>query len=74
MDGWTWNGTSSRVIARGQKRKQVEEQVASMKRSGYLPLMDIKEEIDTWGRSYFVCVMEHPELKKKLAQRNNPSK
>lgn len=71
MFGWDREHNSSRAIAKGQDRKAVEKQVDELKRRGYVALMEVKEEIDFEGRTYYVCVMENPKLK---AQRKNPSK
>lgn len=63
MEGWNWNGRSSKAVVQNESLDYVKEKVQVYKSKGFVPLMEIKEEVDFMGRGYFVCVLENPKLK-----------
>lgn len=79
MTLWHFNNKSSRIIVQNTVKKAAEAQVKANQARGFVPLMDIKEEIDVMGRAYYVCVMENPKLKeandkkRALEKEKNPS-
>lgn len=68
----TWKQAVSetrRVIVRNDSKAYVENRIKEHTRNGYVKVTEILEETDFNFKTYYVCVMEHPERKKK----NNPS-
>jgi hypothetical protein len=60
-----FNQKSSRIIVQGDDIEVVKRRVKENEARGFVPLMEIKEEIDFMGAAYHVCVMENPKLKAK---------
>ena len=65
MDTRQWNQTSNRILIRSDWKSDAERRIKEAKSRGFKPLMDMKEEVDFEGRTFYVCVMENPNFKKK---------